>query len=179
MSGYGRTAESALIAGRRDDDHTAPDGLIQRLFERPYPVDGRLRQSEAEVDDARPRIDTFDDRRGELLGRCTRDVLAARDCFVEYGPYQEGAVGTNGGRWGTSLRRQYSRDKSPMHARRTVGICARGFPICGNLVEVFAFKVEMLDSNRPSISPIFSSGLPRLRSINGASLTKSNGSSVR
>jgi hypothetical protein len=47
MPGYDGTAESALIASRRDYDHAAPDRLIERLFQSPYPIARRLRQSEA------------------------------------------------------------------------------------------------------------------------------------
>jgi hypothetical protein len=153
MADYRGTAESALIAGGRDHNHTVLCGLIERLFKRRYAVDGRLRQSEAQVYDARARIDTFDDCRGEFLGRCTRNVFAVRCYFVEYGPYQEGAVRTYGGRWGTSLRRQYSCDKSPMHARRAVGIRARGLAIWGTLGEAFTFKIGVVESNRPIDQP--------------------------
>ena len=56
MPGDGGTAESALIASRRDHDHAAPDRLIERLFERLYPIDGRLRQREAQIDHTRARL---------------------------------------------------------------------------------------------------------------------------
>ena len=69
MAGDGGTAEGALIARRRDYNHTAPDGLIERLFQRLFPFGGRLCKGKAQVDHSRAGADTFDDRRGKLLGR--------------------------------------------------------------------------------------------------------------
>ena len=72
-----------MIARRRHYHHAPPDRLIERLFQGLFPFGGRLRQGKAKVDHSRAGVDTFDDRRGKLLGRRTRHLFAARGLFGE------------------------------------------------------------------------------------------------
>ena len=155
MPGNGGTAESALIASRRDHNHTTPDRLIERLFERPYPVDGRLRQSEAQIDHPRARIDTVEDRRREFLGRCARHGFGAREHLSENGPYEQSTIGADGGGWRTPLRREDSRDKSPMQAGHAFGLRTLGAVLSWNFVEPLARQIGMLGKNWPVDEPDF------------------------
>jgi hypothetical protein len=85
MAGDGGTAEGALIARRRDYNHTTPNGLIERLFQGLFSFGGRLRKGKTQVDDSRTGVDTFDDRRCKLLGRRAWHLFAARGRFGENG----------------------------------------------------------------------------------------------
>jgi hypothetical protein len=96
MPGYGGTAESPLIAGRRDHEHAALNRLVKGLFERSDPIDGRLRESEAQVDHPRARVHAVEDRRREFLRRCARHGFTCSR-LGENGPNDERAAWTDAG----------------------------------------------------------------------------------
>ena len=60
MTCDGGTAEGALIARRRDHDHTAPDSVIEGLVECLFPLCGRVCKAKAQVNDSRTGVDRPD-----------------------------------------------------------------------------------------------------------------------
>ena len=62
-----------------------------------------------------------------------------------------------------------------MQTRSATGLCAGGSAGSWNFAEVFARQIGMSRTTGPSMSPMFISGLPLVRSINAASLTKIKG----
>ena len=59
VTGNGGTSERALIARRRNDQHTASERLIERLFQRLFPLGGRLCQGQTQVDDSRACVEAL------------------------------------------------------------------------------------------------------------------------
>ncbi len=170
MPGNGGAPEAALIASRRNYDHAVPHGPIERLFERPFPFDGRLRESEAQVDHARTRVDTFDDRRGEFLGRCTRMYSRPEVVSLNIGRIRRVQSGQIAGAEELRFADKIPATKVPC---RQAALLARVhvaplFPrISWNRSPV---RSGCWVRTGPSMSPILTSGLPLVRSINGTKL---------
>jgi hypothetical protein len=89
------TAHGALIAGSRNDDDAAPDGLIKRFFQRLFAFGGRLCEVKAQIDDSRAGIDTLKDGRSKLLLRCAGHVIAIESRLGKNGANQESTAGAN------------------------------------------------------------------------------------
>jgi hypothetical protein len=177
MTGDDGTAESALIARCRNHNYAAPNGVIQGLVEYLFPLCGGWRQPKAQVDDSCTGVDAFDNRRSKLLWRRTWQRFASRDRLSKNGADQERTVGANRRRGGGEF---LFADKIPA----TKVPCGQAVLLARVQVPPFLPRISRMCSparsgcwvtTGPSMSPIFTSGLPLVRSISAVSLTNSKG----
>jgi len=176
MTGDGGTADGALIARRGHHDHAFPDGLIERFFQGLFPFGGRLRKGEAQVDDASTGVDAFADRRCKLLRRHTHHVFASRGPFGKNGAKEERQLGQMAGAGGLRFAERIPATKVPCrHAVLLAGAHAV-LLLPGISRRCSPARSGCWVTKGPSMSPIFTSELPLVRSINAVNLTRPKGS---